>query len=184
MKPSKEILFGTGMAQARGTIAAFVEFFRDHQFTQIIELGTGRGSLSTFFAYCQYITQGKFYTYEIKHVSRSVVKLIVGLSGKVYSSTDLWEIKRSIKVAIQRSGPTLVLCDNGNKIKEVQAFGPILKSGDFIMAHDFWPEGRTSDAWWCEITLADIAESMEKENIVRVHEDLFDPVFWFCGRKK
>lgn len=58
---------------------------------------------------------------------------------------------------------TLILCDNGNKIREVQSLAPHLKQDCVIMAHDYFHdkylfEHQPSGTSWpaCEITWSDV----------------------------
>jgi hypothetical protein len=57
---------------------------------------------------------------------------------------------------------TLILCDNGNKIKEVQLLAPHLKENCVIMAHDYCHDRDTFDpnGIWahCEITWDDVKD--------------------------
>jgi len=57
---------------------------------------------------------------------------------------------------------TLILCDNGNKVKEVRSFAPRLRSDCVIMAHDYFYDREEFEklACWsaCEITWSDISD--------------------------
>jgi hypothetical protein len=57
---------------------------------------------------------------------------------------------------------TLVLCDNGDKIREVHALAPYLKNNCVIMAHDYFPtkENFLERNCWpvCEITDSDVQD--------------------------
>jgi len=73
---------------------------------------------------------------------------------------------------------TLILCDNGNKIKEVRSFGPQLRSDCVIMAHDYFydREKFESQETWpvCEITWADISDLGLKP----YYQHIMDEGFW------
>jgi len=97
---------------------------------------------------------------------------------------DIFERVDYLKNMISNTGTTLVLCDNGNKPLEVQAFAPALKPGDVIMAHDYFPvkqePGESEDS--CEIVYASIEDTCNANRIVPFYDDVFIPLRWFCGR--
>lgn len=91
---------------------------------------------------------------------------------------------------VQQEGVTLVLCDGGNKPVEFNELAPLLKRGDFIMAHDYCttPEDFKKDyqgkVWnWLEIQESHIRDVSAKENLVAYDKAQFDKVMWVCKRK-
>lgn len=186
----KEFLFGKGMSQKPGSIGAFVNFFGHEKFDRIIELGTGFGTLSAFLAFGQFLSGGDFFTFEQRPVKKRRRDRIVYLGGHVVDNTDIWAYVPDIKELIREKKRVLVLCDNGNKIKEVNTFAHALKKDDVIMAHDYWPNGKNRSLklkygpWSCEITLADIIDTLRECGISPWFVRNFEPVHWFCGRKR
>ena len=91
---------------------------------------------------------------------------------------------------VQSPGTTLVMCDGGHKIAEFNVFSDVIKSGDFIMAHDFswtWDifineiKGKVWD--WCEISGENVAEAIERNKLEPYMKDEFQSVVWACMRK-
>lgn len=91
---------------------------------------------------------------------------------------------------VQSPGTTLVMCDGGHKIAEFNLFSDVIKSGDFIMAHDFswtWDifineiKGKVWD--WCEISGENVAEAIERNRLEPYMKDEFQSVVWGCMRK-
>jgi hypothetical protein len=79
---------------------------------------------------------------------------------------------------------TLVLCDNGNKIKEVTLLTPYLKKDCVIMAHDYFESEeifKDRNIWpCCEITWNDVKDlDLEKYNY-----DLMASAIWLSLIKK
>jgi cephalosporin hydroxylase len=91
---------------------------------------------------------------------------------------------------IQEEGTTLVLCDGGHKIGEVNMISNHLKVGDYIMAHDYtcnieyFNENIKNEIWnWCEITDTHIEQSCIKNNLEKYNEEEFQSVVWTCRKK-
>ena len=91
---------------------------------------------------------------------------------------------------IQEEGTTLVLCDGGHKIGEFNMIAPLIKVGDFIMAHDYidvwqnYKENYVDKIWnWCEIEDIYIEKVSKEQNLVHYNKDIFDKVVWVCKQK-
>ena len=99
------------------------------------------------------------------------------------------EIDQNLQNYIGATGTTLILCDGGCKICEVNVLSKYLKDGDIIMAHDYAPnaeyfEERMKDKiWnWMEIQDSDIQQSIDKYNIKNYMQEDFRSVAWYCGK--
>jgi hypothetical protein len=91
---------------------------------------------------------------------------------------------------LQREGTTVLLCDGGLKKMEVNLLTDYLKPGDFVMAHDYvrnveyFEEAINKRIWnWCEITDADIQETIDRNQLEDFMRDEFQNVAWMCRRK-
>jgi cephalosporin hydroxylase len=91
---------------------------------------------------------------------------------------------------IQRDGTTIVFCDGGHKIGEFNAIAPHIKSGDFILAHDYaenyqvYKEKIEGKIWgWLEIADPDIRQACIDNNISIYEKDTFENIVWTCRRK-
>jgi cephalosporin hydroxylase len=91
---------------------------------------------------------------------------------------------------IQAEGTTLVLCDGGYKVGEFNLIAPLLKAGDYIMAHDYidteqnFRENYLDKIWnWQEIQERDIRETCAKYGLVDFHREAFSRVVWVCKKK-
>lgn len=112
---------------------------------------------------------------------------IINLFNSEYTSLSFPNI---IESYIQQSGVTLVLCDGGNKITEFNTISPIIKKGDFIMAHDYidtkknFNENFYEKIWnWCEIEEKDIRNISIQEQLKPYKQDIFSNVVWACRTK-
>jgi hypothetical protein len=91
---------------------------------------------------------------------------------------------------IQQEGVTIVFCDGGYKIGEFNNIAPHIKTGDFILAHDYvdnienWENNYLNKIWnWCEIKDLDIEDVSNKYNLIPHNKELFDKVAWVCKKK-
>jgi cephalosporin hydroxylase len=91
---------------------------------------------------------------------------------------------------IQEEGTTIVFCDGGHKIGEFNSIAPHIKTGDFILAHDYidtWENYQTNfkeKIWdWCEVEEKYIVEVSLKEGLEFYNKEEFDKIVWVCKKK-
>jgi cephalosporin hydroxylase len=118
----------------------------------VVEIGSQKGGLSVYLGTIACVTeQFIFHTFDItksdwnnrEHEGaghwfekmESICPYCKSFESDIFSEFALNIISENIK-----KYKTLIICDGGNKAKEVYMFSPILKSGDMIMAHDFGHE--------------------------------------------
>jgi len=181
-KNNRQTLHRITMSQIVGVLDAFDIFFNQEKFKQIIELGTGSGGFSTYLAFYMLLVDGTFHTFDHKKARYS--HLIEKLDGHVH----VMNIKKNEQTIIDKiNSPvrTLLLCDNGNKINEINTYARHIKKNDFIMAHDFFFSGNVDSVdWSCEITNNDIKKVILQTKLIYKYRDIFDPVLWCCLTKK
>ena len=113
-----QTLFGVPIQQTWTALYMLEKLIAEQKFGQIIELGTGTGALTRFFGAHRFLT----FSYDIKY------------GEDVFSE----EIKEMITIHLQDFAfGSMVFCDNGDKPREIQTYAPLLKKGDFILAHDY-----------------------------------------------
>lgn len=113
------------------------------QLKTIIEFGTWRGGFSWYLYSQAKVRNMSFITYD------SIIHFKIRPPGFVKRDifADYEEIGRLISL-----GPCAVLCDNGNKPREVKTFAPYLTNDSIMIAHD----------WNTEFFEEDIPEYMEQ----------------------
>lgn len=92
---------------------------------------------------------------------------------------------------IQSEGVTIVFCDGGHKKGEFNNIAPIIKKGDFILAHDYiktkkiFEDEFKDKIWnWCEIEEKDIETISKIQNLESFNEKKFSKIVWICKTKK
>ena len=141
---------------------------------RIIEIGTGAGGLTFFLGTYARIHGVRFVTIDIRAmpVEMAGPAWAVGVNQTV---GDVWDAESPISELIRQEGPSLVLCDGGDKPREFRTFTKWLKPGDVICAHDY-----PTMNWDCvEIEPADV----NLLGLEKYHADDMQAGAWACRRK-
>ena len=84
----------------------------------------------------------------------------------------------------------LIICDGGNKAAEFNSLAAYMRSGDFIMAHDYsydrgmYESKIRSKVWnWCELTEQDISGAVLNFCLVDYNREEFQSIVWVCKTK-
>lgn len=179
--------FGLKMQQHHAFLYFFNCFLNEMAFKHIVELGAGHGGLTYLLNLKSSIDKTEFYSFDCSHyrwhdrdLKATNAPLVIG---------DLFAVEQSsvIEHLLKAPGKSLLLCD-AVKAKEFERFVPFLKSGDFVMVHDFAQDdtkaesNKTDKVWqWAECKLADLQIVGQANGIVRIPD--FEPMVWFCGMK-
>jgi len=163
------------MSQKEGISGIFKNFLAYEYFDTIIELGTWWGGFSYMLSD---LVGRRLYSYDIKDFTLEGVKNLSIENGASFFIEDIFKSK-NIKELITNGGRVLLLCDGGDKIREVKEFSVLLKTNDIIMAHDFFEskEVHDSDLWGsCEITSKDFDYSYLQT--YKNYTNIFIPYVW------
>lgn len=133
---------GIPVAQSWREIGASLMAIQELKIATYIEIGIHRGGLaSLLIARCR-VTPLHYYGIEISRkiidpalrtMARRVARAQITI-GDVFKSD--W-VQTCINA---HDGPCLVLCDGGDKPREVALVARLLRPGDYLMAHDFGTE--------------------------------------------
>ena len=185
--------------QVPGAYDVFLKLFNKVQFDTVIEIGTAQGGTTLIVRdalnesgneQCKLITydpQTDSRFYESYNQANQFTKLEENIFTTGY--TGLKE-DSSIKKYLSKTGTNLILCDGGYKKREFNILSPLLKSGDFIMAHDYAKDSEyfnnkiKGKIWnWLEIKFSDVQKSFDDFNLEQFMEKDFSEVAWLCCRK-
>jgi len=179
---------GFKMTQRPEVFMMFNYLFNNEKFERIIEIGTHLAGLSLFLAYCAFAKNMEFYTFDIRlknSIAREKVKELKGNVDVIDVFTS--EGTSIIKRLIESPGRVLLLCDGGNKIKEVNRFSKYLKMSDVIMAHDYFPtkkDSKNSTLWKsCEITDLSVKDICDKNDLHPFYQEHFKEAVWLSRVK-
>ena len=158
------------------------------QFSTIIEIGSYNGGLSSYLFNTK-SESTKFVSYDIDPSINDVVNKYNNTSID-FRIADCFEENtfKQIIDFIQSPGKTLMICDGGNKIRELSEFSKYLKRDDIIMVHDYadsdesfkqfaeywqWPYGK-------ECSLSDIESAVNENNLNKFNYDKYLLFLWGC----
>lgn len=180
-------LFGLPVDQQQDFLIPFGKLFQENNFKQIIDLGTGSGIFTMLLGIYGAIKNCEVYSFDIKEWSYHKLLPSLKINFEMANVIEDEKIMHKIAKIIAQNGQTLVLCDNGNKIKEFNYYAQFLKPNDVIMAHDYSTDRETMNklnVWkWCEITLKDVKDCMKKYNLNPYFTNEFLKVAWLCTKK-
>jgi cephalosporin hydroxylase len=177
-------------SQMLAIVDSFKEFLIREQFDILIELGTFKGGTTIILDDLRktYDLSFKLDTYDIAECNDemdfNLVKESFIKRGVNFLKTDVFsdETIKHITETINSNKKVCILCDGGNKVKEFNYFSDLLKSGDFIMAHDYFDDINQYDCpWsWREITHTEILPGINSNSLTEYTETRFPSVAWAC----
>ena len=153
MKQINQKFFGGGMSQNYFAIPCLEYYWDTHRFEYIVEFGSQKGALSTYFANLASVTEAFFFeTYELfpdkdwytrehegcGHWFEKIAEISPYVSCH-HKDTFSEEVIEHIKDNSEDM-KTFIFADGGDKIKEFNTYAPLLKSGDCIAVHDWGVE--------------------------------------------
>lgn len=135
-------------------------------FDTIIELGAGRGGVTTLFLVHALRVGGHVYAFDTHHEpGAALYRKLKKLTRSTHHEMDVFSDEAYTLISDYAGrGRVLLYCDNGNKRREVNTYAPLLKRGDVVMAHD-----KNQEIFWSEI-----ADTINAEGFVPFHQDLAD----------
>lgn len=152
----RQTMFSIRIQQHQKEVELLEQLLNETRPIRIVEVGSGFGSLSTYFATWAFMTDANFLTVDItdKRLHDGARRLLERL-GAYRVNEDCFS--DSFKCRFKKfigDGIAFILCDGGNKTKEARTFVTMLKPGDVLALHDFGTE----------VNSADFAQDWEREN--------------------
>lgn len=183
--------------QHKDAFKVFTDFLSEIKPARILEIGTANGGFILFIRetmdqigldssdIISYDVHEKPWYNELRN--RNIQIRIENLFDSEYVNLEYPE---KIESFIKSEGITLILCDGGKKISEFNAIAPLIKNGDFIMAHDYVDTEENflinfkNKIWdWCEIKEKDISKISNEHKLSHYKKEIFDKVAWVCKQK-
>jgi hypothetical protein len=178
------------ISQTPEFMMVFNEIFNRENFARVIEIGTFHGGLSLFLAFCALVQNMQFHTFDMRMNGKTEVYAKIRRLGGTFEKLNIFQKPGidKIKQLISAPGRVMLLCDGGDKPKEIQTFAPFLKKDDIIMGHDYFD---TKKSWgfqqkWlsCALVKADIQGTCKKYNLAPWYEHVLPEIFWVGRIKK
>lgn len=180
--------------QHHNAYQVFYDFIKEIKPKRILEIGTAHGGFIRFIkTVCNDLeldTDIRTYDVESRDTYPSIIEQNIDLRIENIFHNDFLDINSEVKDYINQDGITLVLCDGGWKIGEFNVLSRFIKSGDFIMAHDYaenseiFKQSIKNKIWdWHEISDADIRQATEDNKLELYNKETFENVLWTCRKK-
>jgi hypothetical protein len=139
-----QTFMGEPMSQEWADLYIWETFFKDHPIQTFIELGTGTGGMSLFFALQCYQRGIKFHTFD----NQTFFNFGNGLSGLMdlrgaFHFWDLFSVdghEKTASIITNCQRPLAIFFDDGDKPKEWQHYAPLTNPGDYCIVHDWGTE--------------------------------------------
>jgi cephalosporin hydroxylase len=185
---------GWAAQQNPNTFEVFHNFIGNVKPKRILEVGTALGGLTRFIKYTCDILDLDCHVLSYDIIDHSWYQELKdsGIDMRIENifNGDYSEVKQEVIDFIQQEGTTIILCDGGSKIHEFKLLSNYVKSGDFIMAHDYAENREVFEnqiylkVWnWHEISDSDIRQSCEENNLEIFDKETFENVAWTCRKK-
>jgi hypothetical protein len=169
---------GWGAQQNYNAFEVFHNFINDVKPKRILEIGTSLGGFTSFLKY----TSDKL---GVQLTSMGIDVRIKNVFSEGYTEVD-----QEVIDFIKSDGTTIILCDGGDKVREFNILSNYMKSGDFILGHDYAFDKNTFDEkvnrklWnWHELSEKDIENACNRNNLKDYNREIFESVVWICKQK-
>lgn len=173
--------------QHPAALSTFEALLAQHTFDRIIEIGTAAGGLAWWF---RHNTESTVITYDINVQAFYAAMTKCGIDVRAPQDVFDPKVQATLVETIQAPGRVLLLCDGGNKPREVNTFADHLKSGDVIMGHDYCPNVETyrekgfCNVWpWWELRDRDVNPAIVRNGLLPFHAPEMGAVAWFSAYK-
>ncbi len=176
---------GLPMCQNRLAIPTWSYALEIYPPARIIEIGTYAGGFTIALALHARLISARVVTYDRMVAPREDLATLGSFLGVEFRMGDVWAAEREIAALVASPGVTYVLCDGGDKPRELATFARYLKPGDVIAAHDYHVEGSNNQWWgWGEIRLEDGAGPATAHDLEPFLQEHFDTAAWLAYRKR
>lgn len=126
---------GIPMAQYHVDLLLWERVLNDNPHVEaIVELGTWQGGFSWFLWAQAQARDLRFSTYDVVEPETLLPKF-------TFTKLDIYRYPEEVDL----SGPLVLLCDGGNKPRELQTFPPLCEPGSVFVVHDWGTETLPDD---------------------------------------
>ena len=147
---------GVAMAQYWVDLLLWEGLLNEKDYDTIVEIGTSNGGLSLYLAAQAKEREINFRTYDV-HVPEHKIPGFVKL--------DVFALSEEVGAHLSKHEPIILLCDGGNKPRELKTFSTYLTPASTIVVHD----------WGTEVSPSDVPANVEM-----IHKDWCEDLGSFC----
>jgi len=175
---------GMPMCQNRFAVPTWSYAMERHPPARIVEIGTYNGGFTIALGVHAHRIGARVITYDVSRAPDERYADLARFLKIDFRNKSVWDAEREIAGLIALPGVSYVLCDGGDKRREIATFARYCKPGDVIGAHDYHVAGQ--DAWWgwSEIRAEDGAAVAAAHDLEPWLQDHFDTAAWLVYRKR
>ena len=133
MQGHPNIITAKGMSQHVNALPIWDTFFKEHGIATVLELGAGGGGFT------RWISErvDRVVSFDIQEPKSRQLDQCANVTRVVTNVFRPKGYRLVVGYIDSLPRPFLLICDNGDKIREFNTYGPLLRSDDFISAHDY-----------------------------------------------
>lgn len=145
LKHTSRKLFGIDIQQSWASLFVIERLLDSQEFSWICEIGTGSGALSIYLSVTATLNHIPFLTIDNRDSDGPDVRSLLNMHGACVIRSDVFcRSSMALLEAFIGDKPGLLVCDGGDKAKELIEFGPMLSPGCVLLAHDVEKEWKLS----------------------------------------
>lgn len=174
---------GLSMCQNRWAVPTWSYAMERRPPARIVEVGTYSGGFACALALHASRIGARVVTYD-RALPEEGLRGLAAHLGVEFRTGDVWELEGEIGGLVAQPGTSFLLCDGGDKPRELRTLARYLKPGDVVAVHDYACDDGTGfqNAWWGweEIRKSD-GDAVAAELGLRPWlQDHFDLAAWLC----
>lgn len=176
---------GFAMNQNRLAVPTWSYAMEIYPPARIIEIGTYNGGFTIAIGVHAHQIGARVVTYDVAKAPDARFAALAKFLEIEFRTANVWDVEAEIAQLIASPGVSYVLCDGGNKPRELSTFGRYLKPGDVIAAHDYMVAGSHNAWWgWGEIRIEDGAAVAAAHDLEPWMQEHFDTAAWLTYRRR
>ncbi len=176
---------GMAMNQNRLAVPTWSYAMETYPPARIVEIGTYNGGFTLALGVHAHHLGARVVTYDVSRAPDERFAALAAFLRVEFRTASVWDVESEIAELIASPGVTYVLCDGGDKRRELACFARYCKPGDVIAAHDYHTPG-SQNAWWgsSEIRDEDGAAVAAAHGLEPWLQEHFDTAAWLTYRKR
>jgi hypothetical protein len=177
--------FGIPQCQNRLAVPTWSYAMERYPPRRIIEIGTCNGGFTVALGLHAYRIGAHLVSYDVTPAPEESLAPLGRFLGIEFRTASVWDVEAEIAGLIGAAGVSYVLCDGGDKRRELATFARYCKPGDVIAAHDYHVVGSQNAWWgWGEIDREDGTAVAAAHDLEPWLQDHFDTAAWLTYRRR
>jgi cephalosporin hydroxylase len=123
-------------------LGAIAHILQTAHIRAVLEVGVEHGGLAAYLtAYCRATSECTYLGIDI--TLNALAPFVRETIGPMILERDAWSIHTIAEIGqwlAVAPAPALIICDGGNKPKELHLYAPLLRYGDVLIGHDYHNE--------------------------------------------